>query len=110
MVSTCMLVEVRGRAAPVLTSVVVSVVVSTSSPSAVAMSMAHSSKSLKLRMAPAMLACTCNQRPLRVIRRPSGGHQEAISLYLRRVVVLLSSLDEGFNPARVPHIESKLFA
>jgi hypothetical protein len=54
------------------------VVVSTSSPSAVAMSMAHSSKSLKLRMAPAMLACTCHQRPLRVIRRPSGGHQEAI--------------------------------
>ena len=84
MVSTCMLVEVRGRAAPVLTSVVVSVVVSTSSPSAVAMSMAHSSKSLKLRMAPAMLACTCNQRPLRVIRRPSGGHQEAIREAIRR--------------------------
>ena len=54
------------------------VVVSTSSPSAVAMSMAHSSKSLKLRMAPAMLACTCHQRPLRVIRRSSGGHREAI--------------------------------
>ena len=57
MVSTCMHVEVRGARLDERRGE--RVVVSTSSPSAVAMSMAHSSKSLKLRMAPAMLACTC---------------------------------------------------